>query len=112
MSETDPLAHHRAEAEARKPWLYAEGESWWVVTGQVAPRHSVTECLAQVVPEFATGIERGVEPALFQVHTWGDTATFLPADQIAFARRLIFVHADELTTAYYADEQPFLEVSP
>lgn len=110
-STSDPLVHHRAEAEARKPWLYAEGESWWIVTGQVAARHNVTECIAQVVPEFVTGVARDAAPALFAVHTWGGKPTLLPADQITTARRLAFVFSDEPGTAFYADEQVFVSAA-
>ena len=40
------------EVIARMPWLYAEGESWWIVTGFGRDGHRIEECIAQVVPAF------------------------------------------------------------
>jgi hypothetical protein len=97
------------ELAARQPWLYAEGESWWVVTGQVSNRHSVTDCIAQVVPSFVTGVDDGDGPALFKVHAWGGEPLLVDATKITRAKRLVFVLADEPRSAFYDDEQAFLE---
>lgn len=108
-TESAALTHHRNEAAARKPWLYAEGLSWWCVTGYIAERHTFTDCIAQVVPADITGVEDGDGPALFSVYMVGTKPHLVDADQITHARRLVFVLADDPSTAYYADEQAFLD---
>lgn len=110
MSES-VLAQHRLEAEARKPWLYAEGLSWWTVSGFIAERHTFTDCIAQVVPAHITGVDDGDGFALFSVCLIGTEPHLVSADQITHARRLVFVLADEPTTAYYLDEQDFIEAT-
>lgn len=107
MNET-ALAHHRLESEARKPWLYAEGLSWWDVTGFINERHTFTNCLAQVVPADITGVDDGDGFALFHVHMVGTKPHLVEADQITLAHRLVFVMADEPKQAYYLNEQDFL----
>ena len=107
-AEKDVLIHHRNEAAMRKPWLYAEGESWWTATGYFGPNHEFTDCIAQVVPPSITGVDDGDGPALFSVTMLGGKTYLVSADQITHARRLVFVLADEPATAYYTDEQEFI----
>lgn len=97
------------ELATRQPWLYAEGESWWLVTGKVNDQHIFQDCIAQVVPSYITGIDDGDGPALFKVHVWGDNRMLVDATKITRARRLIFVLADQPRTAYYIDEQDFID---
>lgn len=96
-----------AEMAARMPWLQAEGESWWVVTGKVSEQHTVTECIAQVMPPMVTGVDGGDGLAVFQVHTWTDMV-LMTADRITHASRLVFVLAEDPDLAYYTEEQDFL----
>jgi hypothetical protein len=99
------------ELAARQPWLYAEGESWWVVTGRVNDHHTFTDCIARVVPSCITGIDEGEAPALFKVIVWTKELLLVDATKISRAKRLVFVMADDPGTAYYADEQAFLEAT-
>lgn len=106
---SDAFTHLLQEEAARKPWLYAEGESWWVVTGQVSERHTFSGCIARVVPEWVSGVPDGGE-ALFELLGFVSlTPTLVGGGQITHAKRLVFVMADEPQTTYYTDEQVFLE---
>lgn len=92
----------KPELAMRKPWLVAEPESIWEVTGQhLNSRDTFTNCLAMALPHYVTAGERGfafIQPQL------GDQR-LIPPHCITHARRLVLVHADEPGTAYYADEQ-------
>lgn len=91
-----------------RPWMTAPGESWWVATGRYDRAGSFTQCLAQVVPSYVTGVPEGEGEPLFLVHVWGDYRP-VHASNITAAKRLVFVGAETPAVAYYADEQTFLD---
>ncbi|WP_280320066.1 hypothetical protein [Nocardia wallacei] len=94
------------ELAARMPWLYAESESIWAITGtHHNGRDTFTNCLAMVMPFYATDGHRLfvlIQPQLNDQRP-------IPPDRITHARRLILVHADEPRTAYFADEQDLVD---
>lgn len=78
------------EKLARRPWLAAEPETWWEVTGCFSPTHTFERCTARALPGFITGTD---EPH-FEVLIYGDPV-YVKADAITHARQLVLVYADE-----------------
>lgn len=100
------------ELATRMPWLVAEPESIWEITGTYRTgKGSFEECLAMVLPYEMTGGHR-----LFTLIHPGVASTdpedfdrLIAPDQISRARRLVLVHAGEPRTAYYSDEQDLVD---
>lgn len=93
------------ELASRMPWLYAEPESIWEITGSyVNGQDTFTGCLAMVLPFDTTDGHRLF--ALIHPNLQSTSYTeLIPPDRITHARRLVLVHADEPQTAYFEDEQ-------
>ncbi|WP_068059278.1 hypothetical protein [Nocardia xishanensis] len=89
----------------RKPWLAAEPQSIWDITGDYPYGGTFTNCLALVLPLHVTDghllFELLPPAAGFSSH--------ISPDWITSARRLILVDAQNPTEAYFADEQDFLD---
>lgn len=96
------------ELARQKPWLVAEGESWWLITGHYKDGGTFTNCFAEVVPKWALD-EDGLP--VFQMTIWGGETHLVSADQISHARRLLLVLADDPLTAYHDDEQDYIDAA-
>lgn len=92
------------EIAARMPWLSAEPESWWVVSGSEGPKDSFTTCLARVLPQ---EISASSDP-IFEVLIYGGSH-YVSAASITAAKELMFVYTEDPVTAYYSDDQPILD---
>lgn len=84
-----------------KPWLDAEPESIWEISGSTPGGDTFTACLAMVAPFTMTA---GVRLFILIGPALHGSPPIAP-DRIAHARRLVLVHADEPRTAYFEDEQ-------
>lgn len=93
------------ELAARMPWLHAQPDSIWEVTGK-SPSGTFTDCLARVLPPSITGDEN---MPVFEVLIYAQLGYFVPASSIIAARELLLVMANDPTTAYYADDQRTLD---
>lgn len=93
------------ELAARMPWLHAQPDSMWEVTGK-SSSGTFTDCLARVLPPSITGDEN---MPVFEVLIYAQLGYFVPASSITKARELLLVLADEPGTAYYVDDQPTLD---
>lgn len=101
----DPAASAR-EVVARelmaRPWLDPEDWSVWSASGTYADRRGTfTDCVIVAVPRFATG-----GPALFRMFPPLDD--LIDPEWIERATRLLLVHADDPTRAYYEHDQEWL----
>lgn len=95
------------ELLARMPWLAADADSIWNVTGVYGPgKGTFTNCLARVLPPFVTGSD---EP-LFEILLYGGP-THVPASAITSARELLLVMADEPWRAYYDEDQASIDAA-
>lgn len=99
------------ELAARMPWLLAEPESIWVITG-IYTRSGGTfaDCLAMVLPFEHTAGARFfvlIHPSLHESLDSPDR--LIAPNQITRARRLILVEGDDPRTAYYEDDQDFID---
>lgn len=93
------------ELAARMPWLTAEPESIWEITGTYANgRDTFSQCLAMVMPFYITDGAR----AFVLIHPGVRSDELIPPDRITHAKRLMLVPADEPRRAYFADEQDFI----
>jgi hypothetical protein len=100
---TDPLTL------ARKPWLTAESESIWDITGEYRNGGSFTNCLAMVLPFDTTDGHRLFVLIHPNFHTSPiDSHALISPDWITHARRLVLVEANDPTAAYFADEQDLI----
>jgi hypothetical protein len=98
------LLHAEAQMIMARPWDKAESESIWEING-VFPKKSGSfeNCLAIALPHYATGGE-----VLFKMI--GALNDLISPSWITSAKLLVLVHADDPTTAYYADDQEYIEV--
>lgn len=107
MTAPDPTA---VELAARMPWTVATEESIWVASGFYPGGGQFQDCLARVVPKYAGAVD-GVP--LFQILVWGGSGTgisdIVPASAIVRARQLILVEATDPFTAYYEEDQDFID---
>lgn len=88
----------------RKPWLAAEPQSIWDITGEYPYGGTFTNCLAVVLPLHVTDghlLFEFLPPA-------AGLGSHIAAEWITHARRLILVDALDSAEAYYEDEQDFL----
>lgn len=97
------------ELAARMPWLYAPGDTYWIVSGTFTERHHFTDCLAYVVSEDVTGVPDGEGAALFRVSIGGPEQKYVGADRITRARQVLLVWADDPSTACDEYEQDALD---
>lgn len=95
---TDPSI----ELNMRMPWLTAESESIWEITGTYPDGGTFIECLAQVVPGYVTG-----GPVLFKMLCALDD--LVAPDRITRAQELVLVYAGEPSTAYWERDQRILD---
>ncbi|WP_040793250.1 hypothetical protein [Nocardia paucivorans] len=98
------------EIVARMPWLVAESGSIWAVTGTTATGRTFAHEPAIVAPY---DLAQGGKPLFVLVHPDMylyelGTPPLVAADRISAAYRLVLVHADEPTTAYYLDDQDLI----
>lgn len=94
---------------ARKPWLTAESESIWDITGAYRGGGKFRNCLAMVLPFDITEGHRLfvlIHPNFHESHL--STHGMIAPEQITHARRLILVEANDPTEAYFSDEQDFI----
>ncbi|MEV4127103.1 hypothetical protein [Nocardia sp. NPDC049707] len=90
----------------RKPWLAAEPESIWDITGEYPYGGTFTNCLALVLPLHVTDGHLLFE-FLPPAGGYG-LGSHISPNWITHARRLILVEANNPTEAYFADEQDFI----
>jgi hypothetical protein len=97
---TDPSI----ELNMRMPWLTAESESIWEITGTYPDGGSFSECLAQVTPWYVTG-----GPVLFQMlgGLRGDEP--VSPDRITRAVELVLVYAKDPSEAYWDRDQQVID---
>ena len=97
---TDPAI----ELNMRMPWLTAESESIWEITGTYPGGGSFIDCLAQVAPHYVTG-----GPVLFRMlgGLMGDQP--VSPDRITRARELILVDAKNPSEAYWDRDQRVID---
>jgi hypothetical protein len=88
------------ELAAAMPWLCAQPDSMWNVTGLVNDKHTFQDCLARVLPPMVTGVDGPV----FEVLIYGGPL-IVNADKISKAQELLLVYASDPRQAYYAEDQ-------
>ncbi|MEU2043621.1 hypothetical protein [Nocardia niwae] len=102
------------EVVARMPWLLAEEESIWLITGTYGhDLGSFTNCLAMVAPFDTTDGHRLftlIHPNLQPCP--GSPMQYIAPNQISHARRMVLVYADDPRTAYRVDDQDLLDRAP
>lgn len=100
------------ELAVRMPWLAAEPESIWAITGTYRDgQGTFTDCLAMVLPEWMTEGHRLfqlIHPVAVNIDPTDPNRLIAP-DQISRARRLLLVYADDQRTAVRALEQDLIE---
>ncbi|WP_405137454.1 hypothetical protein [Nocardia sp. NBC_01388] len=100
------------ELAVRMPWLVAEPESIWVITGTYrSGKDRFTDCLAMVLPlEITDGhrLFQLIHPAIVDTDPANPDRLIAP-NRITHGRRLVLVHAEEPRTAYWADEQDLID---
>jgi hypothetical protein len=94
------MSNPALELAARMPWIHAQGESWWLVTGQQSNGTGFTDCIARVVPEMITGSD----VPLFEVLIYGGSH-YVGAAEITSAKELLLVYAGDPRQAFYPDDQ-------
>ncbi len=92
------------ELAARMPWLHAQPDSMWEVTGRQSSGGQFTDCLARVLPPSITGTDVPV----FEVLIYGG-GYCVSASAITRARELLLVEASDPRTAYYVRDQATLD---
>jgi hypothetical protein len=101
----DVLAETVARTLTAAPWLDPEDFSVWSASGTYPNgRGTFTSCLIVSVPRFATG-----GGPLFRMFPPLDD--LIDPSWITRAERLVLVHADDPTTAYYEDDQVFVDAA-
>lgn len=99
------MTDHDMLTLVRKPWLTAEPQSFWDISGQYPYGRSFTHCLAMVLPHDVTDGHRLFEllpPAGFGL------GSHISPNWITHARRLVLVEASEPRVTYFEDEQDLL----
>lgn len=90
------------ELNMRMPWLTAESESIWEITGTYLDGGRFIDCLAQVEPHYVTG-----GPVLFKM--LGGLDDLVTPDRITRARELILVDAKDPSVAYWDRDQQVID---
>lgn len=90
---------------AAAPWLTAEPDSIWEVTGTYGGgQGTFTRCLARVLPETITGSDQ----PFFEILIYGKSEV-VPAAAITRATELLLVYADNPSEAYYLADQDTID---
>ncbi len=90
-----------------RPWDAAEPESLWVITGaSLDGKYSFTDCLAITLPVCVTGSDSPL--FVFVGAMADDTKPVVPA-WITHAKPLLIVHRDDPGTAYWMEDQVWIE---
>ncbi|MGW4774203.1 hypothetical protein ACWEO2_39945 [Nocardia sp. NPDC004278] len=111
MSNTVSDQAVNLEIVSRMPWLLAEEESIWSITGSYGGDNGAfKDCLAMVLPFGTTDGHRLFVLIHPNQHTNPTFAfRFITPDRISRARRLVLVDADDPKTAHFADEQDLVD---
>lgn len=87
--------------DVTKPWLEADQQSFWVISGQVRDNHTFTHCLAVALPHAVTGGH-----VLFKMLP--PLEDLVAPDMISAGRELFMVYADDPGRPYFEEDRRFL----
>lgn len=103
MSTDETLRKAEQQMLAARPWEAAEDGSIWSISGDYPKgRGTFADCLAVVIPRFATGSDKPLFRFICLLDEYVDPAL------ITRATPLLLVHRDEPGTPYWEHDREWL----